>query len=104
MEKVKRKESVGDLEKGEVELNRGAVIKRPGSSMDYHTGTWRTFRPVIDQKTCIKCSSCWRVCPDSAIFVDKAGKYRVNYDYCKGCLVCLGECPVNAISKELEQK
>jgi len=101
---VERKESVGDLKKGKIELTRGAVIRNPGNITDYHTGSWRVFRPVIDQEKCTKCSTCWRVCPDAAIFVDKAGKYMVNYDYCKGCLTCVKECPVKAISKELEQK
>ena len=72
--------------------------------MSYHTGSWRTFRPVIDHIKCIKCSICWRVCPDAAIYVDKEEKYQVNYDYCKGCLICVHECPVKAINKELEQK
>jgi len=101
---IVRKESVGDLDKGEVKLNIGAVIKEPGSTSKYKTGSWRVFRPVIDQKKCIKCSACWRSCPDAAIYVDGKGAYRVNYDYCKGCLICMKECPVDAISKELEQK
>ena len=104
MTKVQRKETVGDVKAQQIELNLGAVIKKPGSSMDYHTGSWRTFRPVIIQEKCIKCSTCWRVCPDAAIFVDKKGRYNVNYDYCKGCLTCVKECPVDAINKELEEK
>ncbi len=99
-----RKETVGDVAKESIPLNTGAVIRTPGNTKKYHTGSWRTFRPVIDQKTCIKCGTCWRVCPDAAIYIDKDGKYRINYDYCKGCLICFRECPVKAISKELEQK
>ena len=104
MSKVKRADTVGDLEKGEVKLSAGAVIEKPGSSSEYKTGSWRVFRPVIDQKKCIKCSTCWRVCPDAAIYVDSKETYHVNYDYCKGCLICVKECPVKAISKELEKK
>ena len=104
MKKVKRKTTVGDLKAGTVKLNLGAMIDKPGSTFAYHTGSWRTFRPVIDQKKCIECSTCWRCCPDAAIYVDKKGNYQVNYDYCKGCLICFRECPVKAISKELEIK
>lgn len=104
MEKVKRRETVGDIEKGSVKLTLGAVVLEPGSTMKYKTGSWRTFRPIIDQAKCIKCGNCWRCCPDAAIFLDNNEKYKVNYDYCKGCLICVRECPAKAISKELEQK
>ena len=102
--KKKRTTDVGDVKSGEMKLNQGAVVKEPGSTTKYHTGSWRTFRPIIDQKKCIKCSTCWRVCPDAAIFVDNQENYKVNYDYCKGCLTCVKECPVDAISKKLEEK
>jgi pyruvate ferredoxin oxidoreductase delta subunit len=104
MKKVERVESVGDVAKQTIGLNTGAVIRAPGSTSKYKTGSWRVFRPVIDQKKCIKCSTCWRVCPDAAIFVGKGENYRVNYDYCKGCLICARECPADAISKALEEK
>jgi pyruvate ferredoxin oxidoreductase delta subunit len=104
MKEIKRTKAVGDIGKGTVPLNTGAVIREPGSASRYRTGSWRTFRPVIDQKKCIKCSLCWQNCPDAAIYVDKRGNYMVNYDYCKGCLICVRECPAKAIGKELEQK
>ena len=28
---------------------------------------------------------------------------RVNYDYCKGCLICINVCPFKAIDKEQEK-
>ena len=76
--------------KKELKFNIGAVITDPGSSKGYHTGDWRVFRPFIVQEKCIKCSICWQVCPDSAIKHDeKTDKYTVDYDYCKGCLICV---------------
>jgi len=89
----------------ETKLNIGAVITEPGSSCRYKTGDWRTFRPNILQEKCIKCYQCWQVCPDSAIKIDeKSGKVSIDYDYCKGCLLCVAQCPVKAIIKEVEQK
>ena len=86
-------------------LMQGAVITEPGSSRKYKTGDWRVFRPVILQGKCIKCSICWQVCPDAAIRVDeKTGSYSVDYDYCKGCLMCVKQCPVKAIIQEVEVK
>jgi len=89
----------------EQRLEPGAVITRPGSSSSYHTGGWRTFRPVVDQGKCIKCHQCWQYCPDSAIRVEeKTGKVFIDYAYCKGCLICVKQCPVKAISSEVEKK
>jgi pyruvate ferredoxin oxidoreductase delta subunit len=82
----------------------GAVISEPGSTKNYHTGTWRIFRPVILQDKCIKCSTCWKSCPDAAIKVTDKNVYYVDYTYCKGCLICFNECPVKAITKEVEEK
>ncbi len=62
------------------------------------TGLWRTIRPVID---CAHCKRCWWVCstfcPEGAIQVDEAGRPRIDYDHCKGCMVCLVQCPHHAI-------
>ena len=82
----------------------GAVIHEPGSTKANKTGGWRTFRPVILQDKCIKCYTCWKVCPDNAIKVKEDGTVYVDYDYCKGCLICFNECPAKAIKKELEKK
>lgn len=89
-------------------LPPGAVITRPGSTIDYKTHDWRTLRPVIDQERCIRCRLCWLYCPEGTIieldkpYTTKTGRkytktYKVNYDYCKGCGICAQECPAKAI-------
>ncbi len=85
-------------------FTKGAVIREPGSTKNYKTGNWRTFKPTIDQAKCIKCGKCWAYCPDAAIYKDEKGNFQVNYDYCKGCLICQKECPVKAISYAVEEK
>ena len=101
--KKTRKESAAN--KAWPKLTPGAVITEPGSSRKCKTGDWRTFRPRILQDKCIKCGICWQVCPDAAIRVDeKTGIYSVDYDYCKGCLICVKQCPVKAIMQEVEVK
>jgi 2-oxoacid:acceptor oxidoreductase delta subunit (pyruvate/2-ketoisovalerate family) len=91
-------------EKG-IRINPGAVVLDSGSSRAYHTGEWRTFRPVINQDKCIKCYQCWQACPDAAIRIDReTGKVYIDYTYCKGCLICVKHCPVKAIDKALEEK
>mgnify|MGYP001069557239 CR=1 FL=1 len=32
----------------------GCVIKTPGSSKNNKTGSWRTFKPVLDKEKCKK--------------------------------------------------
>jgi pyruvate ferredoxin oxidoreductase gamma subunit len=62
------------------------------------TGLWRTMRPVIDYDLCNRCSwVCSTFCPDSAISVDEDRTPRIDYDHCKGCMICVAVCPPHAI-------
>jgi pyruvate ferredoxin oxidoreductase delta subunit len=90
--------------KEELKFNKGAIIHEPGSTRKYKTGDWRTFKPKILQDKCIKCGKCWMNCPDGAIKKNKDGTFEIDYDYCKGCLICQEECPVKAIVSEREEK
>ena len=67
------------------------------------TGGWRTFKPIYDHDRCIKCGTCWLVCPEGCV-VRREGFFQPNYDYCKGCGICANECPANAIEMVLEEK
>lgn len=52
----------------------------------------------IDQKICIGCGKCCKVCPGSLIYQDENGKAFIRYPKdCWGCTACLKECPVQAI-------
>ena len=85
-------------------ISVGAVIEEPGSTIKNKTGGWRSFKPVIDQKKCIKCGTCWKFCPDNAVRKNEKGEFEINYDYCKGCGICAKECPVKAIKMVKEEK
>lgn len=52
---------------------------------------------------CNFCDNCWVFCPDVAVKRLEEG-YEFDYDYCKGCLVCVTECPRSAISTREEGK
>jgi 2-oxoacid:acceptor oxidoreductase delta subunit (pyruvate/2-ketoisovalerate family) len=51
---------------------------------------------------CFGCDNCYGVCPDNAIAKLADGSYEIDYDYCKGCGLCVTECPVGAIELEPE--
>jgi Pyruvate/2-oxoacid:ferredoxin oxidoreductase delta subunit len=46
--------------------------------------------------TCVLCDNCVNVCPDLAVRRDGAG-YVVLGDYCKGCGLCVKECPTGSM-------
>ena len=47
---------------------------------------------------CFECDNCYGVCPDNAVIKLGPGKgFKFNYDYCKGCGMCVAECPCGAI-------
>lgn len=79
----------------------------PGSFDVNKTGSWRTFAPVLDDAKCTNCLICWFYCPDGAI-VRGEKHVSVNYDYCKGCGVCVEVCAPKALkwvrTEEVEEK
>ena len=47
---------------------------------------------------CFECDNCYGVCPDNAVIKLGPGKrFAFNFDYCKGCGICVSECPCGAI-------
>ncbi|MDE3031685.1 MAG: NAD(P)-binding protein [Acidobacteriota bacterium] len=46
---------------------------------------------------CFECDNCFGVCPDNAVVKLESGRYEFNYDFCKGCGICVAECPCGAI-------
>jgi pyruvate ferredoxin oxidoreductase gamma subunit len=62
------------------------------------TGAWRTTRPVIDHERCGKCHwICATMCPDGVISAGEDGTPRIDLEHCKGCMICVAECPWHAI-------
>ncbi len=54
---------------------------------------------------CNLCDNCYIFCPDAAITRSEGDDSNtVNYDYCKGCGICMEECPRDAIVMEEEEK
>jgi NADPH-dependent glutamate synthase beta subunit-like oxidoreductase len=49
--------------------------------------------------TCNACDNCYLVCPEPCIArsVRSNGLYKILVDYCKGCRVCIEECPTGCL-------
>lgn len=84
------------------DIEEGAIITEPGSAVKYHTGDWRTEKPIYLPDVCIQCMLCWMYCPDAAWMVKDAKVTGVDYTLCKGCGICAQECPVDAIAMREE--
>ena len=55
-------------------------------------------RRCLSCGNCFECDNCYGVCPDNAIIKLGPGRrFRFKYDYCKGCGICVSECPCGAI-------
>ena len=54
--------------------------------------------------TCTQCDNCFHYCPDLAIRRVAGGGYEVLTDYCKGCGMCVRECPTGSIMMREESK
>ena len=68
------------------------------------TGSWRSYRPVVDSALCTHCQFCWIFCPEATVSrAEKGTEVVIDYRYCKGCGVCAVECPVKAIRMEKEE-
>jgi 2-oxoacid:acceptor oxidoreductase delta subunit (pyruvate/2-ketoisovalerate family) len=56
-------------------------------------------RRCLSCGNCFECDNCYGVCPDNAVRKLGAGqRFEFKYDYCKGCGICVSECPCGAIA------
>jgi len=61
-------------------------------------------RRCLSCGNCFECDNCYGVCPDNAVIKLGPGKrFEFNYDYCKGCGLCVAECPCGAIKMVPEE-
>jgi len=55
-------------------------------------------RRCLSCGNCFECDNCYGVCPDNAIIKLGPGLgFQINLDYCKGCGICVQECPCGSI-------
>jgi 2-oxoacid:acceptor oxidoreductase delta subunit (pyruvate/2-ketoisovalerate family) len=77
----------------------GAITPAPVRQQElFITSNWRIVRPVIDHEKCTRCFTCYIACPDACwSFNEKEEKMEWNWKFCKGCQICINECPADAL-------
>ncbi len=60
--------------------------------LDERTALYEARR-CLSCGNCLACDNCYGVCPDNAIEKLGTGKFVIKTDYCKGCGICVTECP-----------
>jgi len=61
-------------------------------------------RRCLSCGNCFSCDNCFGVCPDNAVRKLEGGGYEIDLDYCKGCGLCVAECPCGAIDLVPERR
>lgn len=77
-------------------LRRAASFDETIGGLDENTALYEARR-CLSCGNCFGCDNCYGVCPDDAIVKRGTGKFTVKLDYCKGCGLCVEECPCGAI-------
>ena len=61
-------------------------------------------RRCLSCGNCFECDNCYGICPDNAVVkLGPGNRFRFDYDYCKGCGICVAECPCGAIKMVPEE-
>jgi coenzyme F420-reducing hydrogenase delta subunit/Pyruvate/2-oxoacid:ferredoxin oxidoreductase delta subunit len=92
--------SRGALSKRELEADKKSALlalqKPSGDSISEHETAW------IHERKCIRCLTCFRVCPYAAVVLTPRPVVAINR--CEGCGICVVECPRSAIDLERSAK
>ncbi len=77
------KERVSGFEEVNLGLSLNAAIAE--SKRCFHCGV------------CTACDNCFIFCPDAAVVKNSDNTFDIRYEYCKGCGICVTECPRGAM-------
>jgi NADPH-dependent glutamate synthase beta subunit-like oxidoreductase len=84
-------------------IRRQSTFEEVVGGFDEKTAQFEARR-CLSCGNCFECDNCYGVCPDNAVIKLGPGeRYKFNYDYCKGCGLCVAECPCGAIRTVAEE-
>jgi 2-oxoacid:acceptor oxidoreductase delta subunit (pyruvate/2-ketoisovalerate family) len=77
---------------------RQSTFEEVVGGLDDSTALYEARR-CLSCGNCFSCDNCFGVCPDNAVLKtgDPDTPYAFDYDFCKGCGICVAECPAGAI-------
>jgi 2-oxoacid:acceptor oxidoreductase delta subunit (pyruvate/2-ketoisovalerate family) len=82
---------------------RSSTFDEVVGGLDDSTALYEARR-CLSCGNCFQCDNCFGVCPDNAVRKgDGAHGYAFDYDFCKGCGLCVQECPCGAIEMVPEE-
>ena len=84
-------------------IRRQTTFEEVQGGLDENNALFEARR-CLSCGNCFECDNCYGVCPDNAVIKLGPGKrFQFNYDYCKGCGICVSECPCGAIKMVPEE-
>ncbi len=83
---------------------RGNGFEEVVHGLDESTALFEARR-CMSCGSCFSCDNCYGVCPDNAVIKlgDPGELYEIDLDFCKGCGICVAECPCGAIEMVPEE-
>lgn len=76
---------------------RASTFDEVVQGLDESTALYEARR-CMSCGNCFECDNCFGVCPDNAVIKLGPGNgFEINLDYCKGCGICVSECPSGSI-------
>lgn len=76
---------------------RASTFDEVVQGLDESTALYEARR-CMSCGNCFECDNCFGVCPDNAVIKLGPGSgFEINLDYCKGCGICVSECPSGSI-------
>jgi NADPH-dependent glutamate synthase beta subunit-like oxidoreductase len=78
-------------------IRRQTSFDEVQGGLDQDTALFEARR-CLSCGNCFECDNCYGVCPDNAVKkLGPGNRFEFKYDYCKGCGLCVSECPCGAI-------
>jgi NADPH-dependent glutamate synthase beta subunit-like oxidoreductase len=79
-------------------IRRQSTFEEVVKGLDESSALYEARR-CLSCGNCFSCDNCFGVCPDNAVIKPgpDGAPYAFDLDYCKGCGICVAECPCGAI-------
>jgi 2-oxoacid:acceptor oxidoreductase delta subunit (pyruvate/2-ketoisovalerate family) len=85
------------------QVRRQSTFEEVVQDLDAGTALYEARR-CLSCGGCISCDNCFAFCPDNAVIkLGPEKAYAVDLDYCKGCGLCVEECPTGSMTMEPEE-